>query len=156
MHVTQTVFGFLLYSTTTPVYHKLYACYATPMRLLGIDFGSKKVGLALSDERGVMAFPHSVVPNDEKLLSIIEALAQKEKVAKIVIGRSLNKEGNPNKIQEAIEACMLDLTLSLGIPIELEPEQYTTQEAMRIQGKNTMTDASAAALILNSYIMRQQ
>lgn len=126
------------------------------MRLLGIDFGSKKVGLALSDERGVMAFPHSVVPNDEKLIPTIEALALKEHVTKIVIGRSLNKEGNPNKIQEAIEACMLDLTLALGVPIELEPEQYTTQEALRIQGKSAMTDASAAALILNSYIMRQQ
>jgi putative Holliday junction resolvase len=126
------------------------------MRLLGIDFGSKKIGLALSDERGIMAFPHSVIPNDERLLHTIEVIVHNEKVNKIVIGHSKNREGSPNKIQEAIEACMLDLTLSLGIPIELEPEQYTTQEAMRIQGKNNMTDASAAALILNSYLMRQK
>jgi putative Holliday junction resolvase len=126
------------------------------MRLLGIDFGSKKVGLALSDERGVMAFPHSVVPNDEKLLKTIETLVGKEGVTKIVIGHSVNREGGPNKIQGAIEACMLDLTLSLGIPIELEPEQYTTQEAERIQGKSSMTDASAASLILNSYLMRNK
>jgi len=126
------------------------------MRLLGIDYGSKKVGLALSDERGVMAFPHSVLPNDEKLLLAIESLVQKEGVGKIVIGHSVNKEGNPNKIQQAIEACILDLTLSLGIPIELERELYTTQEAMRIQGKTMMTDASAAALILNSFIQRQK
>jgi putative Holliday junction resolvase len=126
------------------------------MRLLGIDFGSKRVGLALSDEQGVMAFPHSVIPNDEKLLKTIESVVQKEGVMKIVIGHSVNKEGNPNTVQKAVEACMLDLTLSLGIPIELEPEQYTTQEAQRIQGKNSMTDASAAALILNSYLMRNK
>jgi RNase H-fold protein (predicted Holliday junction resolvase) len=49
---------------------------------------------------------------------------------------------------------MLDLTLNLGLPIELEPEQYTTQEAIRLQGRNEMTDASAASVILNSYLLK--
>lgn len=136
------------------MYH--IVCYAGAMRLLGIDFGSKKLGLALSDERGVMAFPHSVIPNDEYMLETIEKVVKKENVSKIIMGRSTNKEGNPNKVQEAIEVCMLDLTLRIGIPIELEPEQYTTQEAIRIQGKNVMTDAAAASIILNSYIMRMK
>jgi putative holliday junction resolvase len=124
------------------------------MRLLGIDFGSKKLGLALTDPSGSMAFPHSVIPNDEKLLSTIEALVQKEEVGEIVIGHSLNKEGNPNKVHEAVEAFMLDLTLSIGIPVHLEPEQYSTQEAIRIQGRNAQTDAAAATIILNSFITR--
>jgi RNase H-fold protein (predicted Holliday junction resolvase) len=49
---------------------------------------------------------------------------------------------------------MLDLTLSVGIPVELEPEQYTTQEAIRFQGRTDMTDAAAASIILNSYLSR--
>jgi putative Holliday junction resolvase len=124
------------------------------MRLLGIDFGSKKIGLALTDDKAMMAFPHAVIPNDEAMRGYIEALVKKEGIGEIVIGHSLNKEGKPNKVHEEAETLMLDLTLSLGIPIYLEPEQYTTQEAMRIQGKNTMTDASAATIILNSYIER--
>ena len=66
-----------------------------------------------------------------------------------------DKEGNPNAIHAAVEALMTDLTLSVGIPIHLQPEQYTTQEAVRLQGRNDKVDASAAAIILNSYITQQ-
>ncbi len=127
-----------------------------PMRFLGIDYGSKKIGLALTDSEGVMAFPHSVIKADDKVLKTIETIVEKEGVGEIVIGHSLDREGNPNKVHEAVEAFMLDLTLSLGIPIHLEPEQYSTQEALRIQGRNDKTDASAATIILNSYITRSK
>jgi putative Holliday junction resolvase len=125
------------------------------MRFLGIDYGTKKIGLALTDSEGMMAFPHSVIPNDGKVLEAIERVVAKEKVEEIVIGHSLNKEGGPNAVHEAVEALMLDITLSIGIPVHLEPEQYSTQEAMRIQGKNSQTDAAAATIILNSYLSRQ-
>jgi putative holliday junction resolvase len=124
------------------------------MRLLGIDYGTKKIGLALTDETGTMAFPHAVIPNDTAMQKYIEVLVTKEHVSEIVVGHSLDKAGMPNKVHEGAEALMLDLTLSLGIPIHLEPEQYSTQEAMRIQGKSGMTDAAAAAIILNSYLAR--
>ncbi len=126
------------------------------MRFLGIDYGSKKIGLALTDDKGMMAFPHSVIPTNEETPKVIEALVLKESVGEIVIGHSLDREGNPNKVHEAVEALMLDLTLSIGIPIHLEPEQYSTQEAIRIQGRNEKTDAAAAAIILNSYITRSK
>lgn len=124
------------------------------MRLLGIDYGSKRVGFALTDDKGMMAFPHTVVPNDAALIKYIEAVVAKEHVEQIIIGHSLNREGNPNTVHAAVEELMLDITLAIGIPVELEPEQYTTQEAIRLQGRNEKTDASAAAIILNSYIMR--
>lgn len=126
------------------------------MRYIGIDFGIKRVGVALSDEGGVMAFPHSVIQNDAKLLGSLESLIEKEDVGSMVIGHSLNKDGDANKIQEHINEFMGDMTLRTGIPIHLEPEQYTTQEAKRLQGKNDMTDASAATIILNSYLSRNK
>ena len=126
------------------------------MRLMGIDYGTKRVGIALSDDKGLMAFPYSVIGSDKTLIKEIETIVQKEKVGKIVIGHSLNKSGEANTVQGAIEALMLDITLNLGLPVELEPERYTTQEAKRLQGKNSMTDASAATIILNSYIARNQ
>jgi putative holliday junction resolvase len=126
------------------------------MRKMGIDFGSKKVGIAFTDESGSMAFPHGVVPNDAKLLKTIETLIEEKRVGEIVIGYSLNKDGKENKIHSSVEEFMMDLTLAVGIPIHLEPEQYSTQQAIRIQGKTAQTDAAAAAIILDSFITRKK
>lgn len=121
---------------------------------MGIDYGTKKVGVAFSDEAGVMAFPHDVLKNDGKLFDTLEALIAEKGVGEIVIGHSLSRDGSPNIVQAAIEECIGDLTLRTGLPIHLEPEQYSTQEATRLQGKTPKTDASAAAIILNSYLMK--
>jgi putative holliday junction resolvase len=126
------------------------------MRIMGIDYGSKKVGVAFTDESGSMAFPHAVVPNTPKLLDVIVGLIHEKKVDEIVIGHSLDKEGKPNKVHAAVEALMLDLTLQVGIPIHLQPEQYSTQAAIQLQGKNAKTDASAAALILDAYLTKRK
>lgn len=122
---------------------------------MGIDFGSKRVGIALSDEGGVMAFPHGVVPNDAQLLSTVEQLIEEKGVTEIVIGHSLDGAGNENAIHAQTEAFIGELTLRVPVPIHLQPEQYTTQEAKRIQGKNDQVDASAATIILNSYLTQQ-
>jgi putative holliday junction resolvase len=126
------------------------------MRYLGIDYGSKRVGLALSDESGTMAFPHKVLPNSPTLGKEIEMIITKNKVDEIVIGHSLDKQSKPNKIQAAIEELMMDLTLATGLPIHLQPEQFSTQAALQIQGRNDMTDAAAAALILDSFITKKK
>lgn len=126
-----------------------------PMRYLGIDYGSKKVGLALSDESGSMAFPHSVVPNDKLFRSTLSRLVEAEHVDEIVIGHSQNRDGSDNDIQEAINELITDITLEFGIPVHLESEVYTTREAERLQGKHDKIDASAAAIILNSYLKKQ-
>jgi putative transcription antitermination factor YqgF len=113
---------------------------------MGIDYGTKRVGISLSDDKGMMAFPHSVLPNDASLQKGIEKIIEKEHVEMIIIGHSLGREGTPNAVHAKVEDFMLDLTLSLGLPIELEPEQYTTQEAIRYQGRTDMTDAAAASI----------
>lgn len=119
---------------------------------MGIDYGTKRVGVALSDESGKMAFPHIVLDNDEQLVAKLEELIEEREVGEIVIGHSLARDGQPNPIHEEVTELMGDLTLRVGVPIHLHPEQYSTQEALREQGRNKQTDASAAAIILNSYI----
>lgn len=126
------------------------------MRKLGIDYGSKRVGLAMTDESGKMAFPHKVLKNSPTLAKEIEVIISENKIGEIVIGHSLDKDNNPNKIQTEIEELMMDLTLSTGLPIHLEPEQFSTQAALQIQGRNDMTDASAATLILDSFITKSK
>lgn len=124
------------------------------MRLIGIDYGSKRVGIALSDEAGKMAFPETVLKNDANFFKNLVALITEKQVAEIVVGYSTDGKGQPNKIHEQVEGLLLDLTLELGLPVHLESERYTTQAALRIQGRNDKTDASAAALILDGYISK--
>lgn len=126
------------------------------MRYLGIDYGTKRVGLALSDETGFMAFPLAVVKNDAKLNDTILNYVKEKHVGAIVIGHSLDMKGNKNAAQEGVETLMLDLTLATGLPIHLEPEWFTTVAATRFQGKTDLKDASAAALILDSYLTREK
>lgn len=122
------------------------------MRKLGIDFGTKKVGLALSDESGRMAFPHSVVPNDRNLLSYVTNLIQAESIAEVVIGHSLDVNGKENAVHAQAVDFVSELTLQSPIPVQFEPEQFSTQQAIKQQGRNSQTDASAAAIILQSYL----
>jgi putative holliday junction resolvase len=123
---------------------------------MGIDYGKKRVGVAFSDDKGLMAFPHTTLPNDENLQASLCRLITEKAVGSIVIGHSLGRDGVANPIQSQVNELITDLTLAVGIPIHLEPEQYTTKEAIRFQGRNDMTDASAAAIILNSYITRHK
>lgn len=122
------------------------------MRLMGIDYGTKRVGVALSDESGRMAFPHIVLDNDSSLLQKLEDIVKGRGVEEIVIGHSLGRDGQPNLVHSEVEELIGDLTVRVGRPIRLHPEQYSTQEAIREQGRNKQTDASAAAIILNSFI----
>ena len=123
---------------------------------MGIDYGTKRVGIALSDESGAMAFPHIVLDNDARLLEKIVDLAKERKVGMIVIGHSLDRDGQPNPVHSLVEELIGDLTLRVGVPIHLEPEQYSTKEALRDQGRTAQTDASAAAIILNSFITKKK
>lgn len=129
------------------------------MRYLGIDFGTKKVGLALSDEAGCMGFPHGIVPNDGRLIDEVLALIERKEVGAVVIGESRDFSGKENAVAKDAKAFGLLLEQRAHLPVYFEPETLTTQEArrdfegVRIPG-NAAVDASAAALILTSYLSR--
>lgn len=123
---------------------------------MGIDYGKKRVGIALSDETERFAYPHSVLDAQKNLIETVVKICQKERVGKIVLGRSLDYKMQPNKIMAEIEVFKDELETASGLTIEFEDEFLTTQEAGRLQGENKMNDASAAALILKSYLDRHQ
>ena len=122
------------------------------MKYLGIDYGSKRVGLALSDPTESFAIPHSVLENNKELLLNIENICKKEKVETIVVGESKDYSGRENEIMREILPFVDKLIDKLGIEVHMHPEFLSSQEAERVQGKNTMHDASAAAIILKSYL----
>ncbi len=146
------------------------------MRYLGIDYGNRKVGLAISDEAGSFAFPYQTVKNESlaKLAEEIKNICEQEKIEKLVIGESLDLSGQANPIQKDILIFKDKIEKEIGLPVVLQTEFFTTQEARRgiddpstpfdkARGKSLrarskqndpMTDARAAALILKSFLER--
>ena len=133
------------------------------MRYLGVDYGSRKIGLALSDEMGTMGFPHSVVVNTPRLVDEICALIAKENVGAVVIGESRDLVGGKNPIAKDAHIFGDLINSRSGVPIFFESEVFTSAEARRVpekeiktraQKRRTNVDSSAAALILTSYLSR--
>jgi putative Holliday junction resolvase len=124
------------------------------MKLLGIDYGAKRVGIAMSDDGGEMAFAKAVFPAGADLIKKIADLCESEHVEGIVIGESKNYQGKENPIMEAVHSLKKNLEVATVLPVYFEPELMTSMEAERLQGYSAMHDASAAALILKSYIDR--
>ncbi len=134
------------------------------MKILGIDYGSKRVGLSLSDEDASFAFPYRIIPNNMELLDTIHNICGTEEVSAIVLGESHDLSGVPNKIMGSIEEFKRNIEAELDLPVYFQKEFMTTVEARGRGGKeinnakkvskqkSTPADASAAALILQRYL----
>jgi putative Holliday junction resolvase len=125
------------------------------MRHLGIDYGEKHIGIAVSNEDGTMAFPHATLSNGPELLGKIAEIVEQKEVKKIVIGESKNFQGKDNSIMERARAFASALEDKVSLPVHFEPEFMTSVEARHIQGGGEKTHASAASLILKSYFDRK-
>lgn len=121
-------------------------------RFLGIDYGTKKAGIAISDEAGLIAFPYAVIPNVGDLVQKIEDICAKEDICAIVLGESRNFNGTPNPVMKKIVPFKKKLEDTLGLSVYLEPEFLTSKQARNIQEGSALTDASAAAIILQSFL----
>lgn len=144
------------------------------MRYLGVDYGSKRVGLSISDEDGRMAFPYKILTNNLELEDSIHNFCGQENISAIVLGSSYNKAGEKNKIMGSIEEFKKNIEGGLGLPVYLEKEFMTTifargmmDEASGFVKKNINSarktakekqekaDASAATLILQRFLDRK-
>lgn len=135
------------------------------MRYLGIDYGSKKIGLALSDEAGTMGFPHAIIPATPKVVDELCALIARENVGAVVIGESRDFAGKENPVAAGARSLGERITAHAGVPVYYEPEAFTSAQARRAPEKEAKSramksradvDASAAALILTGFLTRQK
>lgn len=134
------------------------------MRFLGIDFGTKRIGVAVSDEEGKLAFPKMVLLNDINMFHRLEEFLTKEKVSEIVVGESTDFSGKLNPVSEAIEVFISEIKDRFKLPVQSQKEFLTSAEAHGRMGKESRNarpavfekpkdiDASAAALILQRYL----
>lgn len=130
--------------------------YNGGMRYLGVDYGAKRVGVAFSDEEGRVAFPHEVLPNNSNLINTLAALCRERGISEIIVGDSRDFSGAPNIIAARIELFKKEVGKATGLPVCAEPEFWSSAQAERWQGKTDKLDASAAAIILQSFLDREK
>ncbi len=123
------------------------------MRYLGIDYGAKRVGIAVSDAGGNIAFPRATLPNDKTLLRQLVDIAHKEKIEAIVIGDTRSHGGAENPVTIEADTFAESLKKEMALPVERVWEAWSSVEASRYapEGKGH-DDAAAAAVILQRYL----
>ena len=119
------------------------------MKHLGIDVGEKRVGVAVSDNSGSVAFPLAVLERKECIKQLSALLAERD-IRTAVFGESTDLDGADNPIMKEVRE--IAEILQKQVRVVFEPEQFSTQAAGRL-GKGT--DAEAATIILQSYLDRQ-
>jgi len=134
-------------------------------RVLGIDAGERRVGVALSDESRILASPLTVLDRGNGLAPVLDALAAlsvREGVVKVVVGLPLNVDGSRGRQARRAQDFARVASRVLALPFEMWDERLSTQRAeeiLRAQGRNLRrirqrgeVDAVAAAVILQDYL----
>lgn len=132
------------------------------MRILAVDHGEKRIGLALSDPTGTLASPLTVIKHVSRLLDAAQVanIASENETGLIVIGQSFDEEGNPNLAGRRAARFADALREQTRIPVELYDESFSTQDARATviemgrsrKKRSGHHDALAAVMILRSYI----
>ena len=137
------------------------------MKFLGIDYGTKKIGLADSDEGGEFAFPSAVIKNDKKVIGAIGRFCRERKIEAIVLGEPLGLSGEQNEIMFELGEFKKALQREVGLPIHMEKEFMTSTAARHLESymkgvrpdtarktkaSSAQVDDSAAAMILQRYL----
>ncbi len=133
-------------------------------RMIGIDYGLKRTGLAASDPLGIFAAALDTV-DSTKIIEYLEKYASRETISRFVVGYPVNMDGSPSASLPAVEAFLKQLQKAFPtVPVTLEDERFTSVLAHRIMIDGGMkasgrrdkksVDKISAAIILQSYLDR--
>jgi putative Holliday junction resolvase len=131
-------------------------------RVLGLDFGERRIGVAVSDPEGTFALPLTVVQRGSlsKDIAAIVRLVEQYQAEAVVLGMPFSLSGRVGPQAQLVETFQKTLAQHLAVPILAWDERLTTTEAERslraagVKGKRIRqrVDATAAAIILQSYL----
>ena len=131
-------------------------------RYLGIDYGTKRIGLAISDETGQIAFPLSVLENfgQRRVAGEINRIVNERKVVALVLGLPLSLDGSKGIAAEKVELFAAILKECISVPVEFWDERLSSKMAERamIEGglsrgrRKQSIDQATAQIILQSYL----
>ncbi len=132
------------------------------MRVLAVDHGQKNLGLAISDETGMLARPLLILPHISKLIDAAQIAEQAVRLEaqRIIVGVSYDEEGLPNPAGRRAINFLEALKLQTELPVELWDESLTTQDAQSVRAASGAPkkkrighlDDVAAAVLLQDYL----
>ena len=124
------------------------------MKYLGLDYGEKRIGVAVSDDDGNLAFPKSVEVGSWKLVvENLKKIIKEEKIGAIVLGLPLGFSMQETESTKKAQEFGKFLKKELSVEVFFQNEVLTSKEVEKSGlSKKTMTDASSAALILQSFL----
>jgi len=132
------------------------------MRVLGIDHGTKRIGLAISDEMGMIAQPLEFVPAEPfgGVLSRLKEIIQEKQVELLLVGMPRNMDGSYGPAALKVQEFVAVLKDALTIPIKTWDERLTSAQANRFliqanvrrEKRKEKVDKTAAAILLQSYL----
>lgn len=126
-------------------------------RIAAIDYGLKRIGIAISDERKKVALPLTTVEGGKKAVENIAAAIREKNVERFVMGLPLLMNGKKGEMAEAVEKFAKALEEALKIPVALLDERLSSRQAEREiplnrKARSERIDQVAATLILQSYL----
>ncbi len=135
----------------------------TLFRLMGVDFGDVRIGIALSDPLQIISQPFKVIPNNDDTFSEIIRIIKSEEVGKIILGLPQNLSGEDTKKTLEVREFAETLKNKVDVPVIFWDERYTSVEANEelkqmgytITESRKVIDKVAASIILKSYMEEQ-
>jgi putative holliday junction resolvase len=134
----------------------------TMHRTLGVDYGERRVGLAVSEESGMMALPLDILPaqSSRQVIRDILRICQEKQAAVIVVGLPLNMDGSRGPAVETVERFVRELRQQGGLPVEVWDERMSSRQVERMlidadvsrSRRKGIVDKLAAQVILQSYL----
>ena len=120
-------------------------------RILAIDYGEKRIGLAVSDETKIIAQPKPYILNIEKqkLLNFIKA----NDIEEILLGLPIGLSGKDTKSTEKVRDFAFWLKEKTGLPIKFIDERFTTKEVTRLEKNKELIDSLVAQKLLDRYLL---
>lgn len=127
------------------------------MRVLAVDFGRRRTGLALSDPVGITCRPLEVLVEQDqsRLARLIAAVAQENEVERVVLGLPRPLRGGRNQQMDEVIGFKSVLDRHVGVPVVLWDERFTSKLAQRRREVGKHQDAVAACYLLQNYLDAQ-
>jgi len=131
-------------------------------RILAIDFGTKRIGLAITDPLKMFAIPFDTLPNNISTITAIVKIINEKNVKQIILGYPIKESGEETSISPLINKFKKELENKTGIQIQLVDERYSSNiaskrilESVKSKKKRrdkSLIDKNAAAVILEDYL----
>jgi putative Holliday junction resolvase len=123
------------------------------MKYLGVDYGAKRVGIAVSDAAGMIAFPRTTIENGSDIVARIARLVAEERAEVIIVGDTRSFSGRENEVTKESDEFAGRLREATGLPVHRVSEVHSSVEASRYSPDgNAHDDSAAAAFILQRYL----